>query len=517
MTVAVTGSGLDQLRRRGYAVLVALAWAWTVLLLVLGRALGSDDTTLAVALSALANLIPTWHLFQRRSDASARIVLGTLAAVQPALGTYLFKGHPWQMDSHMYFFVALAAMAVLCDSRALIVAAGLIALHHLGSGLWGPDIAFYGEPSLLRIVLHAVAVVMQVSILCYLVRRLSALTEAQDEARVRSEARAREALEQRDAVNFALEAARLAEGRATDERRARERAEAESANRRRAELDQLSAAFRASVSEIAGSVGAAAVRLEDSARALNDAAGTASDQSSVTARAADDTSAAVETLEMRVTEISRSIGAIVTAVERQARLSDQASHASHSGAETVRALSTQSGSIAGFANTIQGIAARTNLLALNATIEAARSGEAGRGFAVVANEVKLLAGHATQATGEIQRLAGTVGTDADAMTAVLSEIVSMVGDLAAATQGIRGEVASQRGATQAIEAATGRVADSVRQIAADFGRITDVTTRTSHLSQDVLGSAATLVEVAAQLRAATESFVGQLVPRPEAA
>ncbi|MBV9841614.1 MAG: PAS domain S-box protein [Sphingomonadaceae bacterium] len=49
-------------------------------------------------------------------------------------------------------------------------------------------------------------------------------------------------------------------------------------------------------------------------------------------------------------------------------------------------------------DTIQGIAAQTNLLSLNATIEAARAGEAGKGFAVVAAEVKKLAADTRAAT-----------------------------------------------------------------------------------------------------------------------
>lgn len=508
----MSGGALDHLRRRGYAVLVALAWAWTGSLFVVGGLLGSSDTGIAVALSALANVIPTWHLMQRQFGAEPRMAVGALAAVQPAIFTYLFRGHAWQMDTHMYFFVALAALTVLYDIRPLLVAAGLIALHHLAATLWAPEIAFFGVTSAMRIVVHVLAVVMQVGILSYLATRLTALTTAQEEAHQRSEERTQNAIEQRDAVNTALEAARSAEQRAADERRQRERVEQDSAAQRRADLDQLSAAFRASVAGIAGSVAAAAGRLEASARALNGAAAAASEQSGLIAEAAGDTSGAVEALAERVREISQSISAIVSAVEQQATLSDRTSGVSTSGAETARALATRSGSIAEFAGTIQGIAARTNLLALNATIEAARSGEAGRGFAVVANEVKLLAGHATQATGEIQKLAGTVGSDADAVSAVLAEIARMVGDLARATQGIRGEVASQRGATQAIETTTGQVATSVRRIAADFDRITDVTTRTAHLSEDVLASAATLVEVAAQLRAATESFVGQLVP-----
>ena len=47
--------------------------------------------------------------------------------------------------------------------------------------------------------------------------------------------------------------------------------------------------------------------------------------------------------------------------------------------------------------TIDKIASQTNLLALNAAVEAARAGDAGKGFAVVAEEVRNLAGRASEA------------------------------------------------------------------------------------------------------------------------
>lgn len=60
--------------------------------------------------------------------------------------------------------------------------------------------------------------------------------------------------------------------------------------------------------------------------------------------------------------------------------------------------------IAGFVETITGIADQTNLLALNAAIEAARAGDAGRGFAVVAEEVRKLAEESNTAAGEVSKL-----------------------------------------------------------------------------------------------------------------
>ncbi len=92
-----------------------------------------------------------------------------------------------------------------------------------------------------------------------------------------------------------------------------------------------------------------------------------------------------------------------------------------SSALRVQALSQQATQIHSIVETIQEIAAGTNLLALNASIEAARAGEHGRGFAVVAGEVRRLAERTAGATQQVAAIVQSITTEtAGALTGIQS-------------------------------------------------------------------------------------------------
>ncbi len=505
-----SGYGLDELRAAGLRILVVTAWLSTVAQVCLGLYLGTPDLGVVIGLSVAANVAPTVLALRRRSDGVARLLMGTLAAIHPAIAVFMWQGNTLQMDSHLYFLVALAALMLLYDWRPIVFGATLIALHHLAVDLFAPAWAFFDGSTILRVAIHAGAVVAECVVLVYVTERMRVLIIEQDAARVASDLAVIEANERKQAVERALEAARTAEQVAAAERAAREALEVGNVERNRREMLAVAESFRASVAEVAGAVGTASGELEQLAQALNEQASRASRETTETVAIATQSSEGAALLADRIADLTASVATIAAAVDRQAVLSGDARALSKSGHDAVRALTDQTQSIGGFAESIHDIAARTNLLALNATIEAARAGEVGRGFAVVANEVKSLAGQAAGATGEIRTLAGTVEGDAGVATGALEEITHMVVALAEAAQAIRQSVDEQRGTADAIETTARETALGATLIAGQIASVAQVAENTEQLSGRVAAAATSLSATARDLKGATERFVAQL-------
>ncbi|SDG29546.1 methyl-accepting chemotaxis protein [Alloyangia pacifica] len=361
---------------------------------------------------AAAALLMIGALAMRLRSGLTDHVLCAVVVAEASILTAAYRLHPWQLDTHMIYFVMLAGISILGRVNVLLFGCLLVALQHLGLVLLMPALVFPSSDlieNLMRVVLHGGIVIMEGLILTLAILQRNAarqrLAESAErladeslraaEAQVRAEATAQQtqdlvarfskhfhALAERD-LNCALD--EPMEGVFESLR--------QDFNRALGQLqDALDSARRTAdgVDEEAGALeqvtGDLSTRSERQAQQLSTAAG-------------------------GMAEVT---GALRGTATRAGELSEQARLARDSaeggGAVTDRAIAAmqlieQSSSEVGkIIDLIDDISFQTNLLALNAGVEAARAGESGKGFAVVASEVRQLAQRTSEAAAGVKQL-----------------------------------------------------------------------------------------------------------------
>lgn len=501
---------VERLRTRGIVILVVGAFLALIPLLFITLMMGRVEVWLALGLGVATLIIPALAVWQGRSDRSARIATALMVALEPALFVFALHDSPWQVDMHMYFFVGLASLVILCDAWAIALAAALVAMHHLLLSFLAPNFVFAGGGGVMRVGIHALAVVIQCVILGYFAERFRALLERQEAARQESFDLTQKADIARIEAEQSLITARAAEARAELEGQKRVATEKQAREARTADLHRVAVDFEASVAHIAAAVVGAAQTLDNAAGSLNTLAEGTRTQAGEVASVAHKVSEAVHDVAGEVSVLARAADSVVGTAHEQAELAEVARQCSVGGAQAVRSLAQTTETVAGIANLISAIARQTNLLALNASIEAARAGEAGRGFAVVAQEVKSLASEIGRATGDIVGLVEAIASRAGDAEGRFDEVTTAVTRLTLASARIRGAAEDQGRATTMIEGDARDNATVMEEIAASLSRVSAAANETGSVSAQVKTAAHGLLGQVASLRDAASRFTEKL-------
>ncbi len=288
----------------------------------------------------------------------------------------------------------------------------------------------------------------------------------------------------------------------------RDRAAAQEAQAQRGQqLTTLTVEFEQKIEGIVAAVSTAANQFASSAAEMSVAAEEGATTSNSVAVASEEASANVQTVASSTEQLSASINEISQQVTQSSQIAQSARQVATATNDDVKALADAANSIGDVVKLIQAIAEQTNLLALNATIEAARAGEAGRGFAVVASEVKTLAGQTAKATEQISSQIQNVQVATTRAVQAIGSITKTIDEINAIATTIANAVQEQTAATQEISHNVRQTAAGTQEVATNIVRVKDAAQHTGQTASQLTTAAATLKDHAQQLSAEVGGFL----------
>ena len=398
------GSSLiRRLHTEASLVMVAVLWLlWTV---SFGFAFLHGTwllwSLLATAISGLGTLL------YRQAPASLATRLGMGFCFMAYSALFIQQAHGL-VETHFGIFVLLAFLLYYRDWRPIVLAAAVIAVHHLGFYLLQtqgiPVYVFEHTHMPVMVLVHAAYVVFESLILVLMAVKLhqetleaAALASLGEENTHNSETGT-------DA-DIDLDSRRVQSAGAAGHSVA---AFLDTISHALREASLVAVAIRQASTDLhTAGAGMVAIRNQqqsdvervlDLLRTMDSAASRVAENGNGIAHEAGQSSQAAQQTGQSMAEAAHSIESLVQAVEETA-------------AQMIR-LEESTAHIESIVGVIDDIAGQTNLLALNASIEAARAGEAGRGFAVVAGEVRRLSENTQNSARQIQEVVATLRSSA---------------------------------------------------------------------------------------------------------
>jgi methyl-accepting chemotaxis protein len=411
---------------------------WALFLFSLGLAQWSDTWTAAFLVGLPATLIPTAFILMRPQALVTKFLVGAALMVFCALHIQQTFG---MSEMHFGIFVLLAFLLFYQDWRVIVVAAAVIAVHHLSFNFLqeaGFPTMCLTKPSLGIVFIHAAYVVIETAVLSYLAILLNRET--------RNVAHSQTALQKSlDSMRVTVEQAHVG-----------------------------ITAITAASGEIATGNADLSARTELQASSLEETVSTMEQLTSTVKQNADSAREANQ-LVLSASSVAVKGGALVSQV-----------------VSTMGSIKDSSRKVAEIIGVIDGIAFQTNILALNAAVEAARAGEQGRGFAVVASEVRSLAQRSAGAAREIKNLIA----DSVEKVGVGSKLVDETGQT---MNMIVTSVKHVADIMSEITSASREQSDSIEQVNHAIAQMDQVTQQNAALVEQATASSESLREHAVKL------------------
>ncbi|WP_209004114.1 methyl-accepting chemotaxis protein [Labrenzia sp. CE80] len=280
--------------------------------------------------------------------------------------------------------------------------------------------------------------------------------------------------------------------------------------KRENQIDALINAFRTEAQSVLSSVEENIFRVEELSTTLSGRSASAAGRSSQAVGDSENASANVQAVASATEELNASISEISRQVATTAEIVGQTTSNAQSSNQKIAGLAEAANRIGDVVSLISEIAEQTNLLALNATIEAARAGEAGRGFAVVASEVKSLAGQTAKATEEIStQIAAIQASTSDAVgeIALVSNSMDEVNNYTAT---IADAVQQQGSATNEISRNVAQAAEGTLNVSSAVASLSEDVAENSTSAEHMREATLEMKHQAENLRTSVERFLSDV-------
>lgn len=488
-------------RQQAFQIVAAVNLLLFLLSLVFAMVYGSWLSALVIGLPAL--VVP-YFLYQLLGDQLlARLSYGVSFMLFAALHIHQSVG---LTEIHFGIFVLLAILFAFRDQWVIIVAALVIAVHHLlFMWLQQQNMGVYLLPEqynrLSIVMIHAAYVVVEAAVLVVMCRQ--ALREAQvgqalfdatdallnNEGQIVLNQRA-QALDSRVIAGFNKVLNSLQQTLQT-------------LNQSVTELDQQSDQLELDGQQLAAGMQQKLREVERIAAATEQMSYSIADLHQIAQQVA----AAAGSAEQAALSGQQAVSATIGSVQQLARQLSQTG-------EKVNEMALATTDIRKVLDVIQAIAEQTNLLALNAAIEAARAGEQGRGFAVVADEVRTLASRTQASTGEIKQIIERLVSNSRQSVEVVQQSVAqledtsqhasqsnqLLGSILTEARQVASSAATMSSALQQQNSASNEVASSSQQLKT-------MAQQQSLQSEAVATSAGQLAKLATLLKRETLKFI----------